>query len=167
LVLQMLTLGWGLLPSMCGTSNADMCIRLSCVSKLGKPGARLVCGGLTTSSSTSASSSTTVSSSSSMAPSFCAIVTSTPPGVLRAFPRAAPAPRLVCLVFFGVLNSSIDHNSLRTAPRQRLRALTQLPRHYRPKWLSSALATPVAAFAPTFLPRGDNFIILRSVRSCC
>jgi hypothetical protein len=89
--LQTLTLGWGFLPSMCGTGNTDTCIRLRRVSRRGKIGARLVHDGLTTSSSTSATSST-VSPSSSMAPSFCAIVTLAPPSASQAFPRVAPMP---------------------------------------------------------------------------
>jgi hypothetical protein len=40
--LQTLTLGWGLLPSMCDTGNTDTCFRLRRVSRRGKPGARLV-----------------------------------------------------------------------------------------------------------------------------
>jgi hypothetical protein len=45
--LQTLTLGWGLLPSMCGTSNTNTCIRLGRISRHGKTGARLVhCEGM-------------------------------------------------------------------------------------------------------------------------
>jgi hypothetical protein len=94
--LQMLTHGWGLLPSTCGTSNTSTCIRLQHVSRRGKPEARLVHGGLTASSSASATSSTTASTallSSSMTPSFCATVTLAPPSVVPA-----PATCATCLL---------------------------------------------------------------------
>jgi hypothetical protein len=118
----MLTLGWGLLPSSCGTGNTGTCIRPRHVSRHGKPRARFIHDGLTTSSSTSASSSTIASiasSSSSMAASFCATITLERRGSSRVMRL-----RLVRLIFFVVNNSFIDHSSLRTAtPRQWLHTL--------------------------------------------
>jgi hypothetical protein len=98
----------------------------------------------------------------------------TPPSPWRLLARRRPShvlrlrPRLVRLIFFGVLDSYIDHsypthNTSTTARRP----CTRLPRHFRHKGLSSAWATPVAAFAPTFRLWGDISIILESVRSCC
>jgi hypothetical protein len=106
---------------------------------------RLCCmiGFALTSSSTTTS---TASPSSSMAPSFCATINPTPPGVPQAFPCVVLRLRLVRSVFFGVLDNYPTHGTSTTAQR----LCTRLSRHYRHKGLSSAWTTLVASFIPMF-----------------
>ena len=69
-------------------------------------------------------------------------------------------PRLVRLIFFGVLDSYINHSYLtHDTSKTARRSCTRQSQHNPHKGLSSAWATPVAAFAPTFR-LGDISIIL-------
>jgi hypothetical protein len=140
--LQTLTLGWGLLPSMCGTANTGTCFHLRRVSRSGKPGARFVHDDLTTSSSTSTSSFRTLYDCVAVfvyGASFCATVTLARRGPSRVL---CLRPRLVPLIFFGVLDSYIDHNYPTHGNSTIVgHPCTRLSRHNRYKELSSAWAT--------------------------
>jgi hypothetical protein len=158
--LQTLTLGWGLLPGTCGTGNIGTCIRLRRVSRRGKHGAGLVHGDLTSSSSSTATSFTTVSPTLYMAPS-CATVTLAPPGASQAFPRVALVPATCPACLFRRSRQLYrpqlpDARHLDNGSTPLHSAISTLSA----KRLSSAWATPVAAFTPAFRLWGDISIVL-------
>jgi hypothetical protein len=119
--LQTQTLGWGLLPSMCGTGNTGTCFHLRRVSRSGKPGARFVHDDLTTSSSTSTSSFRTSMTASNASPSLSMVPPSAPPSPWRTtgLPACCAYAHDLCRLSSSASSTATSTTTIRrTATRQ-------------------------------------------------